>query len=72
MSLEIGVKDSQKKVHQQHKTQNKVDYEVKTVTSVDLIGWQHDVGIVGGRHQDQHVETGVSVSAEVLNTLLGS
>jgi hypothetical protein len=72
MSLEIRVKDSQKKVHQQHKTQNKVDYEIKTVTSVDLIGWQHDVGIVGSRHQDEHVETCVSERAEVLNTLLGA
>lgn len=37
--FEVGIEDSQEKVHEQEKTDNKVDDEVEAIPSADLVRW---------------------------------
>jgi hypothetical protein len=70
--FKVRVEDSQKKIHHQEEPKDQVDYKEEAIPSTNLVGWQHDVWVIGGGHEDEHIEHGVTKAAEVLHPLQGA
>lgn len=66
---EVRVDYREHQVHNEKHAQQQIGAEEDEVDPLLLVRWQHDVRVIGGRHQHHHVEEGVAEVIHVLHAL---
>ena len=69
MLLISTINDGKQQIHYKKQAANKINQKENKIKSARLIGWQHDVWVIGGRHTDQHVPGGVRECIHEADTL---